>query len=135
MKLLILIAGAPGSGKSTLAHEMIKIFSKSGTAVHYEADQYFGRTGVYKFDPKKILDAHKACKDNVSNAMKFDVDTIIVANTFTEQWERVFYLNAARDYGYIVNFVHLTTQYKNIHGVPDSTVEKMKAKFQPFSIF
>jgi len=133
MKFLILIAGAPGSGKSTLANEMIKIFSKSGTVVHYEADQYFGRTGVYEFDPKRIPDAHKACKENVLNAMRFDVDTIIVANTFTEQWERIPYLSVAKESGYIVHFVHLVTQYKNIHGVPDNTVEKMKLNFEPFS--
>ena len=88
MKTLILLRGLPGAGKSTVA----KLF---GDVSHYEADMYFMVNGEYKFDVTKLKDAHAWCQDMVKMDMLKDVPTIVVSNTFTQEWEMEAYYKLA----------------------------------------
>ena len=124
MKTLILLRGLPGSGKSTLA--------KSIGGSHYEADMYFMVNGEYKFDVTKLKNAHSWCQDMVYMDMLKDVPTIVVSNTFTQEWEMEAYYKLAKEHGYTVFSLIVENRHggKNTHGVPDDKLEIMKNRFE-----
>jgi predicted kinase len=137
MKTLFLIRGLPSSGKSTKAKE---IFKDSSDAEICEADQYFidEETGEYKFDPSKLSEAHKACREKVKDAMSLMVDCVIVSNTSTRLFEYQVYLDMAKQYGYKVNIINIFDGGKtdeelakrNVHRVPLEVIKAMRARWE-----
>jgi predicted kinase len=131
MKILYIVRGLPGSGKSTVAGKL------SDRVI--EADYYFScfnsKSGEieYNFNPSKLGAAHKWCRDNVENHMKMSED-IAVSNTFTQKWEVEPYIELAKKYGYDVQIITVQSNFKNVHGVPESTIEKMKARWENFTL-
>jgi len=131
MKKLILLRGLPGSGKSTLA----KTFDN---AVHFEADMYFlDENSNYKFDASKLRDAHAWCQTSVGNAMIQNHTaqingTIIVSNTFTQEWEMEPYIKMAAEWGYQVFTLIVENRHGgvNAHGVPEDKLQMMKERFE-----
>jgi len=128
-KELFLLRGLPGSGKSTLAAQL------GGSLV--EADRYFMDYGDYKFDASKLKDAHAWCRDQVKKWMEvdnagYDVDRIVVSNTFTQEWEMKPYYELAEKYGYRVHSIVVENRHggKNIHNVPDEAIDKMRKRFE-----
>jgi predicted kinase len=127
-KSLVLLRGLPGAGKSTLAKLII-----SKDYCHKEADMYFvDREGNYKFVPSQIKDAHKWCKDEVANLMKYEHSPIVVSNTFTQEWEMENYYELAKQYGYTVFSLIVENRHGGIneHGVPADKLEQMKNRFE-----
>lgn len=128
MKELILLRGLPGSGKSTLAEAI------TDTKSHiFSADMYFeDDNGNYNFDGSKLKAAHQWCKDNVESKMKWYKTPIVVANTFTQEWEMLAYYELAKKYGYTVHSVIVENRHGgvNVHGVPDDKLEQMKTRFE-----
>ena len=99
MKELFLLRGLPGSGKSTLA----KMLVGDKDYCHKEADMYFvDGDGNYKFQPSKIKEAHKWCKEEIEFSMKYEHSPVVVSNTFTQEWEMEEYYKLAEKYGYRV---------------------------------
>jgi len=131
-KYLYLVRGIPGSGKSTFARTIWEHF-----AIH-EADKFFEKDGEYKFDSTKIKEAHQWCRDNVEQQMKDNqlnfqyYPEIVVANTFTQEWEMKPYMELAEKYGYNVVSLVVENRHgnKNIHNVPDETIQKMVNRFE-----
>jgi tRNA uridine 5-carbamoylmethylation protein Kti12 len=134
MKNLILLRGLPGSGKSTTA----KLLGAGGAGTaHFEADMFFMVDGEYKFDVAKIKDAHQWCQSSVEHAMLMNHttgynSTIIVSNTFTQEWEMEVYYNLAKEWGYRVTSLIVENRHEgvNVHGVPQETLDKMKQRFE-----
>jgi predicted kinase len=128
MRNLILLRGLPGSGKSTVA----KTIQPSGWSAHYEADMYFMKDGKYEFDASKLKDAHNWCRHAVMDAMKDDIPTIIVSNTFTQEWEMEVYYLLAEEMGYQVTSLIVENRHggQNVHGVPADKLEAMKNRFE-----
>jgi predicted kinase len=127
-KTLVLLRGLPGSGKSTAA----KLFGGAGWSAHYEADMYFMADGEYKFNPAKLRDAHAWCSSQTEKAMVDEIPTVIVSNTFTQEWEMEGYYKLAEKHRYtVVSFVvenrHGGT---NVHGVPEDKLQAMADRFQ-----
>ena len=91
MKQLFLLRGLPGSGKSTLA--------KTLGGRHFEADMFFVKDGEYKFDVNYLKMAHEWCQTMVWGNMKDQTDTIVVSNTFTQEWEMKPYYEMAERFG------------------------------------
>jgi predicted kinase len=121
---LLLIRGLPGSGKTTLA----KKYAQLGY-VHCEADQYFEVDGVYRFDSSKLRAAHDDCLRRTIDAMDIG-RSVVVANTFTRRWEMEPYLRAAKKRGIKVRIIEATGTWKNIHGVPEDAIERMRARWE-----
>lgn len=128
-KELFLLRGLPGSGKSTLAAQL------GGSLV--EADRYFMQYGEYKFDASKLKEAHAWCRDQVRKWMEvdnagYDVDRIVVSNTFTQEWEMKPYYELAEKYGYRVYSIVVENRHggKNVHNVPDEAIDKMRKRFE-----
>lgn len=129
---LYLIIGIPGAGKSTKAKAIINEYNKKHIAInHYEADMFFEQSGAYKFDVTKLGIAHQWCQSKTEESMKKGID-VIVSNTSLTAWERRPYLTLAKKYHYDVEVITCNGGYKNIHGVPDEALERMKKKYQPY---
>jgi predicted kinase len=130
MKTLYLLRGLPGSGKSTL--------SKQLGGSHFETDKYFvGENGEYNFDGLKLKEAHQWCQDSVSNAMLLnhttgENETIVVSNTFTQEWEMKPYMDMAKDWGYRVFSIIVENRHGGVnqHGVPDEKLQQMNDRFE-----
>ena len=118
MKKLYCIRGASGAGKTTYAKSL-------GLKHHFEADDYFMIDGVYCFLPQYLPQAHAQCLQKTKDAMQTGED-IVVANTFTQEWEMKPYLDLAEKYGYTVFTVIIENRHgnKDIHNVPQETRQK-----------
>ena len=57
---------------------------------------------------------------------------IVVANTFTQEWEMDEYFKMAERYNYRVHTVVVENRHgnENIHGVPEDKLQQMKNRFQ-----
>jgi predicted kinase len=130
MKNLYLLRGLPGSGKSTLAKQL------GGS--HFETDKYFvGENGEYNFDGSKLKEAHQWCQDSVANAMVLnhttgEHETIVISNTFTQEWEMKPYMDMAKNWGYRVFTIIVENRHGGVnqHGVPDEKLQQMKDRFE-----
>ena len=125
VKTLTLIRGLPGSGKSTMAKSMCA----HNQAKHCEADQYFVKQGVYRFDASLLPTAHKDCLSRADMWMQSCFD-VVVSNTFTKSWEMQPYLDLAEKHGYRVNITVATGDYGNVHGVPDVAIYAMSQRWE-----
>ena len=130
MKNLYLLRGLPGSGKSTLAKQL------GGS--HFETDKYFvGENGEYNFDGSKLKEAHQWCQDSVANAMFLnhttgEHETIVISNTFTQEWEMKPYMDMAKNWGYRVFTIIVENRHGGVnqHGVPDEKLQQMNDRFE-----
>jgi predicted kinase len=134
MKNLILLRGIPGSGKSSTA----KLLGAGGAGyAHFEADMFFLKGGEYQFDASKLRDAHQWCQNSVEHAMLLNHttganSTIIVSNTFTQEWEMEAYFKMAEQWDYRVTTLIVENRHGgvNIHGVPDEALTRMRDRFE-----
>jgi hypothetical protein len=116
--------------------------------VRGSADDFFmrpgtvemGGLGVYDFDVRKLPEAHADCMGKVIQAMTLERECIVVDNTHTRRWEYDNYVLLGQLAGYKVEIIEIVPQTvdemrlcasRNSHGVPDSTVASMVARFEP----
>lgn len=128
-KILYIVRGIPGSGKST--------FAKTLGGTHFETDNFFMVDGEYKFDVTKLKVAHEWCQNSVNTAMILNIttdlnNTIVVSNTFTQEWEMQPYFDMADTFDYKVFTVIVENRHGGInqHGVPEDKIQIMKDRFE-----
>ena len=123
MPFLYIIRGIPGSGKSTLGEKLVPGCS-------FSANDWFMEGGKYNYNKDEIAEAHKFCRANVLVSMKNGEPIIAVCNTFTRKWEFEPYIELCNTYGYTPIEIICRGNFKNIHNVPESVIEKMKNRFE-----
>lgn len=118
MQKLILIRGLPGSGKSTLARAL-------GHRHWFEADDMYTNpnNNEYVYEPRLLDAAHSLCFGRAVYYLK-QGDTVVVSNTFTQEWELEKYILASDVLGVPVKIIECTAAHGSIHAVPK---DKMKA--------
>jgi predicted kinase len=128
---LILLRGLPGSGKSSLG-EIILHCPGSNSPDVLSADNFFiDDKGNYNFDATKIKQAHNDCQQKCAERMKLEISRIVVANTFTEEWEMLIYFEMAERYRYRVHTLIVENRHggSNIHNVPENKLQSMRNRF------
>lgn len=136
-KDLILIRGVSGSGKTTFGRLI------AGHGMNLEAigakpfdvlaaDDYFMVDGEYKFDGSKLKEAHADCQARTEARMARGDRMVIVANTFTREWEMAEYFLLAYEYGYRVYSIIVENRHDGVneHGVPEESVQAMRDRFE-----
>ncbi|EZG55441.1 putative kinase [Gregarina niphandrodes] len=130
--VLILIRGVPGSGKSTLAK---RLAAQWPDLVHLEADMYFvDQQGEYRWEPAKLGAAHDWCQMWAYSCMCTGSYSVVVSNTFMEQWELEGYVALAAITPVRHVIIHdcpLFSGFSNCHQVPSASVDRMRSKWQP----
>lgn len=119
---MYVLRGVPGSGKST--------FGRTLGGVVCSADHYFEKTGEYKFDPRRLGDAHRECYERARAACEDKVEIVVIDNTNTTVAECKAYYDLGLKYGYAVTFVEVQGNYQNTHGVPAEKVESLRARLK-----
>jgi NEDD4-binding protein 2 len=129
-----ILRGLPGSGKSDVAKRLAGDAFDSFVA---SADNFFVHGGVYRFDAKKLGDAHAFCQRNFVEALKRRLKTVVVDNTNTRKSEYEFYVHAAEEHGYQVSVVSVKTDAtdaelakRNKHGCPEETIRRMRERWE-----
>ena len=95
------------------------------------ADDWFMRDGKYTWNVKDIGTAHGWSQRKCRRFMEKQVCQIVIANTSTTEKEMQPYVDLAKQFGYRVFSVIVESRHNNksIHNVPESTLEKMRARF------
>lgn len=128
---LILLRGVPGCGKTTLGN-VILFTNQSNIQDVLSADNFFiNEKEEYVFDFSKLKEAHNDCQVKCAERMRNQFSKIVVANTFTQEWEMEPYFIMAERYNYRIHTVIVENRHgnKNVHNVPDEKVEQMVKRF------
>ena len=156
MRRLVLVRGLPGSGKTSIARalingaklELVAEFGGDDAPIHNNftmcaADDFFYSGGVcgdgtihygpYEFDPDKLRDAHDECQRKAFGAMSDGHALVVVHNTFTTMWEMTPYLSVAKLHDYSVQVIECKGNFGSVHGVPDETIDRMRARWEEYS--
>jgi predicted kinase len=122
-RTLIILRGLPGAGKSSLA----KLFDAPICC----ADDYFMNNGNYEWKANQIGNAHLWCQKKCKTLMDVNAEKIVIANTTVAARDLRPYTDLAEKYGYRVYSVIVENRFstKNIHNVPEETIEKMRNRF------
>jgi len=137
MMTLVIMRGAAGTGKST----RVKEYWEHHGAVVCSADHYYidKATGEYRWDPKKIGEAHAWCRGKAEGLMTAGYHTVVVDNTNIQRWQFTPYLELAERHGYFVKYDYGRAPWRanaeecasrNVHGVPVETIRKMMEQFE-----
>ena len=150
MKVLYIVRGLSGSGKSSLGDALTNpIFDDTAELPkgqrstpnawkkhYYSADDYFtDEQGNYNFDPAELANAHADCFSKVELAMTKDyILKIAVCNTFSQAWEAEPYFKLAKKYDYSPFVVECQNAFKNVHEVPQETIDAMRERWETIKI-
>ena len=121
---VIIMCGISGSGKSTRTEKLYPEATVCST------DHFFMVNGEYKFDPRKLSQAHGNCLRKFVAELCYRKPLIVVDNTNTSVAEVAPYAALALAYDYKLEIEILkvdvdTAAKRNIHGVPYTTIVKM----------
>lgn len=122
---LQIIRGLPGSGKTSLA------LDRYSHLMRVETDMFFSRCGKYVFTLELNKKAVKWFNKTISTFCKTGMDFVVtgVFAAHTERLEKT--IQAGLDNGYEVYIKTLTSNYGNIHNVPQAHLNAMKLCFVP----
>ena len=130
---VLILSGAQGSGKSTIVEKIADAIPTNAVS----ADQYFTSPEGYKFDFRKLGEAHAACMLRFVRAMQtvYNDRLVVVDNTNSTALEIAPYYLVAKAFNHQV--IHLTisaepgsAHARNLHGVPLAGVTATAARVE-----
>lgn len=92
---------------------------------------YFHRDGKYRYDAKKIKNAHDWCQRETFNALSSG-ENVVVSNTFTRIYEMQPYFDICKSLGVSLQIIEANGKWPNVHNVPPSVVDRMRIRWEPF---
>lgn len=131
-KIVVVMAGIPGSGKSHLRKHFVKHESVDAEVV--STDDLFMVDGEYEFDVSKLSEYHATCLNMFIGFVEAGIPRIYVDNTNIARWQRMNYVDIARNAGYEVEIRYIPVETieqvkicaaRNVHGVPLGTICQM----------
>jgi hypothetical protein len=140
---VIIMRGPSGVGKSTWVKKFQEYLAGCGCSSHvFSADNYFMRSGSYKFDPALLPEAHNNClrsfEDYVRTLEPYNQNVLIVDNTNMSGWEIAPYYRLAEAHGWDVRVVQVVAAAqppelarRSVHGVPEAAIRRMLNAQQP----
>ena len=138
---MFVMRGVSGSGKSTIARALKNLYQ---SAVLCSADDYFMMGGEYKFRSDDLGSAHRYCQEKAEEAVRNQVNVIIIDNTNVKRWEMKFYMDLARHNFYHLVIVQPKTAWRddpkvlssrNNHNVDEVTIRKKIKEFEDYVPF
>ena len=123
MKKLFIVRGVPGCGKTTFAESICdKVVSAD--------DYHYDDEGNYNWKPENIKAAHRYSQGKTRSIMETGKD-VAVANTSTTVKEMKPYYDMAEEFGYTVFSIIVENRHggKDVHNVPEKTLEAMEKRF------
>ena len=123
--MVTIIRGLPGSGKSTYARNNFP-----GILI-VEADMFAMIDGQYRFSIDRLSDCHWAAQQIAGLAIQLGAD-VVITGTMTTRKEIAPYVNLANNLEQDYQILHCTGAHGTIHDVPESTIEKMRARWEPW---
>lgn len=134
-KIMVILRGCPGSGKSTLAKKIIEYCGVTGNPYWYvhSADNYFclNSKGEYRFDQKKLPEAHSWNHANMLHVVREGLTPVIVDNTNINLWHMENIVVMAVCAGYEIEVMEPATPWafsakkltqKTLHKVPEEQI-------------
>lgn len=126
----IVLRGLPGSGKSTLARE-----AYPGATVVSADDFFAGEDGVYRFDGKRIREAHGQCLRRCVEALQRGDATVVVDNTNIEIEDAAPYMELGPAFGYDTELLTVVCDpaaaaARNTHAVPAEAVLRLGRRLE-----
>jgi hypothetical protein len=118
---LVLIRGLPGSGKTTKAMGYVNDGYK-----HLEADMFFMVEGEYRFDAKRLPEAHAWCLEQAREALNA-AEFVCVSNVFATVEDIKPYSELGMEY----QIIDAAYPGQSIHKVPAATLRAMKDNWVP----
>lgn len=128
---MIIMQGVPGSGKSYLAN-VIKMGHPDAELQICSTDQFWAIHQI-PFTVSRLWEAHEWNQERVASCVANDV-SVIVDNTNIYAWEAKPYVVMAWACKVPVYFIRCTGRFQNVHGVPDTIVQRMLANMEPLTI-
>jgi predicted kinase len=128
-KRLIILRGVPGSGKSSYQRR-----NYPGATVA-SADHFFATVNGYRFDARRLSEAHATCFRCAIDAVQSGANLVVIDNTAITAAEAAPYVLLGQAYGYDVQVITLLVDAdiaapRNVHGVPAETVQRMAERLQ-----
>lgn len=125
-KYLVIIRGVAGTGKSTLAK---KVAESNPEWVHLEADMNFTSSyGKYIFDYEYLGFAHNWCATRTEELLQ-EGKSVIVSNTFTQDWELAIYMYLADKHGYEIVMQTMSNEYGSIHDIDEEIITEQRERY------
>lgn len=104
-KVFFIVRAISGSGKSTISLLISRGYG-SGCKI-FSTDNYFIVNGKYSFDATKLHEYHNKTLSDVDNAMKDNVECIILDNTNLKAKDVKPYIEFAKTYGYSITVIEV----------------------------
>ncbi len=128
--------GVQGSGKSTYASMLHECATEDGMIpCTVSADHFFMGPQGYRFDVKKLGDAHKDCMRRYLQALNEGMSPVIVDNTNINVEDVAPYVAVGEAMGYEVVITQVNTPpdiaaKRNVHGVGEKQVRDAHDRLQ-----